>query len=92
MLQVDGYLVAVYNLGQQDIVVKDSSIRVNDGQYHVVKFIRTGVNSTLQIDDNQVSEESLCPLYCSDKHSAAIYLCIRAHFPHTSKQSFRIKV
>ena len=63
MLQVDGYLVAVYNLGQQDIVVKDSSIRVNDGQYHVVKFIRTGVNSTLQLDDNQASEESLCLLY-----------------------------
>ena len=53
--QVDGYMVSVYNLGQQDVVVKDSSIRVNDGQYHVVKFIWTGVNSTLQIDDNQAN-------------------------------------
>ena len=53
--QVDGYMVSVYNLGQQDVVVKDTSIRVNDGQYHVVKFIRTGVNSTLQIDDNQAN-------------------------------------
>ena len=53
--QVDGYLRVVYNLGQQDIVIQDSSVRVNDGKYHVVRFVRTGVNSTLQVDDNQVT-------------------------------------
>ena len=34
LFQVDGYVMVVYNLGQQDIIVKDSSVRVNDGKYH----------------------------------------------------------
>ena len=46
--------MVVYNLGQQDIMVRDTSVRINDGKYHVVRFIRTGVNSSLQVDDNQV--------------------------------------
>ena len=47
--------MVVYNLGQQDILVRDTSVRINDGKYHVVRFIRTGVNSSLQVDDNQVT-------------------------------------
>ena len=47
--------MVVYNLGQQDIIVKDSSVRVNDGKYHVVRFTRDGINSSLQVDDNKVS-------------------------------------
>ena len=35
----------------QDITLGDTSVRVNDGSYHVVRFIRTGANATLQIDD-----------------------------------------
>ena len=46
--------MVVYNLGQQDIIVRDTSVRINDGKYHVARFIRTGVNSSLQVDDNQV--------------------------------------
>lgn len=48
-------MMVVYNLGQQDIIVKDSSVRVNDGKYHVVRFTRDGINSSLQVDDNKVS-------------------------------------
>ena len=47
--------MVTYNLGQQDIVIRDTSSKVNDGKYHVVRFSRTGVNSTLQVDDNQVN-------------------------------------
>ena len=61
--------MVVYNLGQQDIIVKvmimimimmmmiivkDSSVRVNDGKYHVIRFTRDGINSSLQVDDNKV--------------------------------------
>ena len=52
--------MVTYNLGQQDIVIRDTSTRVNDGKYHVVRFVRTGVNSSLQVDDNQVR---LSPLF-----------------------------
>ena len=47
--------MVTYNLGQQDIVIRDTSSKLNDGKYHVVRFSRTGVNSTLQVDDNQVN-------------------------------------
>ena len=52
--------MVVYNLGQQDIMLRDSNMRVNDGKYHVVRFVRTGVNSTLQVDDNQVRICTFC--------------------------------
>ena len=48
----------VYNLGQQDLVVKELATKINDGKYHVIRFTRDGVNSTLQVDDNQVSRVS----------------------------------
>ena len=51
--------MVVYNLGQQDIIVKDSSVRVNDGKYHVVRFTRDGINSSLQVDDNKVSNSKI---------------------------------
>lgn len=49
--KVGGCLFAAYNLGMQDITVGDMSVRVNDGSYHVVRFVRTGANCTLQVDD-----------------------------------------
>ena len=48
----------VYNLGQQDLVVREVATKINDGKYHVIRFTRDGVNSTLQVDDNQVSRDS----------------------------------
>ena len=45
-----------YNLGSKDITVGDIAAKVNDGKYHVVRFSRSGANSTLQIDDNPPQE------------------------------------
>lgn len=47
----------VYNLGQQDLVVRELATKINDGKYHVIRFTRHGVNSTLQVDDNQVRKD-----------------------------------
>jgi len=30
------------------------NVRVDDGKYHVVRFTRSGANSTLQLDEMQV--------------------------------------
>ena len=34
------------------------NVRVNDGSYHVVRFWRTGANSSLQIDDFKVQTKT----------------------------------
>ena len=41
-----------YNLGSKDITIGDINTKVNDGYYHVVRFTRSDINSTLQVDDN----------------------------------------
>ena len=43
-------------MGSKDITVGDIATKVNDGKYHVVRFSRSGANSTLQIDDNPPQE------------------------------------
>ena len=43
-----------YNLGSKDITIGDINTKVNDGQYHVVRFTRSDINSTLQVDDNPI--------------------------------------
>lgn len=49
--QVEGNVFAVYNMGTNDHPIGEVGVKVNDNQYHVVKFTRTGPNSTLQVDD-----------------------------------------
>lgn len=44
----------VYNMGTNDHPLGEISIKVNDNAYHVVRFRRSGANSTLQIDDFNV--------------------------------------
>lgn len=44
----------VYNLGTIDHPLGEISVKVNDNAYHVVRFKRSGSNSTLQIDDYNV--------------------------------------
>lgn len=53
-LQLEGNVFVVYNLGTVDNPVGDISVKVNDNAYHVVRFHRTGHNSTLQVDDYNV--------------------------------------
>ena len=36
------------------VVVRETSVRVNDGKYHVIRLIRSGVEVTLRVDDLQV--------------------------------------
>lgn len=44
----------VYNMGTNDHPIGEVGVKVNDNQYHVVRFTRSGANSTLQIDDYSV--------------------------------------
>ncbi|XP_035732871.1 neurexin-1-like isoform X7 [Vespa mandarinia] len=48
---VEGNIFAVYNMGTNDHPVGEVGVKVNDNQYHVVRFTRSGANSTLQVDD-----------------------------------------
>ncbi|XP_076289211.1 neurexin 1 isoform X2 [Lasioglossum baleicum] len=48
---VKGNVVAVYNMGTNNHLIGEVSVKVNDNQYHVVRFTRVGPNSTLQVDD-----------------------------------------
>ncbi|XP_028844333.1 neurexin 3a isoform X4 [Denticeps clupeoides] len=57
MLHIDqGKVCVTYNIGRADIVVQESSMPVNDGKYHVVRFTRNGGNATLQVDNWAVNE------------------------------------
>lgn len=49
-----GNVFVNYNLGLQDIAVGETNVRADDGKYHVLRFTRSGANSTLQLDDNQI--------------------------------------
>lgn len=51
---MEGNIFMVYNLGTNDHPLGDISVKVNDNQYHVVRFKRSGANSTLQVDDYNV--------------------------------------
>ena len=44
----------VYNMGTDDHPIGELLSKVNDGDYHVVRFVRSGPNATLQIDDYDV--------------------------------------
>lgn len=50
-MQVDGNIFAIYNMGNIDHPIGELTEKVNDGNYHVVRFSRNGANSTLQVDD-----------------------------------------
>ncbi|OQV20654.1 Neurexin-1 [Hypsibius exemplaris] len=59
---VDGHLFVIYNMGKIAHLVTDLKHRLNDGQYHVVRFQRSGANATIQIDTHPpVSKEPLGP-------------------------------
>ena len=51
VFQVDGQVFVVYNMGTMDHPIGDFYGKVSDGQYHVVRFTRSGPNSTIQVDD-----------------------------------------
>lgn len=51
---MESNVFAVYNLGTNDLLLGEISVKVNDNQYHVVRFHRKGHNATLQVDDYNV--------------------------------------
>jgi len=55
---IKGNVFINYNLGTEDIAIGDVNIMVNDGEYHVVRFTRTGPNSTIQVDDNSIQQKN----------------------------------
>jgi leucine-rich repeat transmembrane neuronal protein 1/2 len=44
----------VYNMGTNDHPIGEIGVKVNDNAYHVVRFTRSGANSTIQVDDYNV--------------------------------------
>lgn len=48
---VDGNIFVVYNMGTADHPVGEVYHKVNDGEYHVIRFTRNGANSTIQVDN-----------------------------------------
>ena len=54
-VQVDGSIYVIYNVGDgADREVVDESLKVSDGNFHVIRFVRTESNSSLQIDGNPI--------------------------------------
>ncbi|XP_076318595.1 neurexin 1-like [Tachypleus tridentatus] len=51
---MEGNIFVVYNLGTLDHTIGELSARVDDGQHHVLRFTRSGPNSTIQLDDHNV--------------------------------------
>lgn len=56
LLQEQGKIGVVFNIGTVDISIKEERTPVNDGKYHVVRFTRNGGNATLQVDNWPVNE------------------------------------
>ncbi|XP_055028360.2 neurexin 3a isoform X30 [Misgurnus anguillicaudatus] len=57
MLHIEqGKIGVIFNIGTVDITVQESSMAVNDGKYHVVRFTRNGGNATLQVDNWAINE------------------------------------
>lgn len=55
---LDGNILIIYNLGTEDIDIGELNLKLNDGKYHIVRFTRSGQNSTLQIDNHNVITKS----------------------------------
>ncbi|XP_041431028.1 neurexin-3 isoform X9 [Xenopus laevis] len=53
---VQGKIGVTFNIGSQDISIREESAPVNDGNYHVVKYTRNGGNATLQVNNWSVNE------------------------------------
>nr|CAD7261985.1 unnamed protein product [Timema shepardi] len=51
---VEGNIFMVYNMGTNDHPIGEIGIKVNDNLFHVVRFTRSGANSTIQVDDYNV--------------------------------------
>lgn len=55
---VDGCVFVVYNMGTEDHPIGEPRVQVNDGRYHVVRFTRSGPNSTIQVDNHNIRSKN----------------------------------
>jgi hypothetical protein len=46
--------VSLLAANKKELLLRESSLRVNDGKYHVVRLVRTPAELSLQVDDLQV--------------------------------------
>ncbi|KAK6635116.1 hypothetical protein RUM44_000365 [Polyplax serrata] len=53
---VEGNILVLYYLGTHENPISETGVKVDDDTYHVVRYTRSGPNSTLQIDDYNVQE------------------------------------
>lgn len=49
---IDENILMVYNLGTEDHDIGLLDVKVNDGKVHIVRFTRSGPNSTIQVDNH----------------------------------------
>ena len=49
---LNGNILMAYNLGADDHQIIDLGVPVSDNEYHSIKFLRNGPNSSLQIDNH----------------------------------------
>lgn len=51
---IDAHVIVIYNVGSADHLIEDLNVLVNDNNYHMIKFNRSGPNATLQIDNHNI--------------------------------------
>ena len=55
---MDGNVFVVYNMGTMNHPIGELFNKVNDGRYHIVRFTRSGPNSTIQVDDLDIQTKN----------------------------------
>ena len=76
--QNGGKLFVNYNLGSKDITFGDLLTKVNDGRYHVVRFMRSDINATIQVDDNPVQTkfpQGISSFFFLSSHNIEMLIC-----------------
>ncbi|XP_023324977.1 neurexin-1 [Eurytemora carolleeae] len=53
----DGKVLVSFYTENREILVRENSLKINDGKYHVIRFSRTGSQALLHIDDYQFQIE-----------------------------------
>ena len=55
VVQVEGRVqVSLLTATKKEVILREPSVRVNDGKYHVVRLVRAATEVSLQVDDLQV--------------------------------------
>ncbi|XP_076046488.1 neurexin 1 isoform X2 [Oratosquilla oratoria] len=77
---VEGNMVMVYNMGTEDHPLGELKAKINDGLYHVVRFIRSGPNATIQLDDYDIHSKN--PKEIVDLSDIKVFKKLRSRIWH----------